>query len=219
MNQTRQGLAMAIGIYAISQLSKNRDIKFIFFIIFASLFHLSALLYLILLILKKFPLSKKVVVLYILCTIVAVFGYDLFVKILIHTKYGLYFGTFYDQKASLSTIVNLIIRIVFLLFVLYYYPQIRRNYKEDILYHMALLCTSFQTLTVISSTFGRITSLFFLSYIILIPKIVYGVKKNKILRLECYLGATLYQIVYYMIMNTSVLVNQYKSVVGNIFND
>ena len=218
MNQTRQGLSMAIGLYAIAHLSKGRNIRFVSFVIFASLFHLSALLYLVLLVLRKVPISKKIFFLYIIGVIAILLGYNFIVSVLVYTKYGLYFGTFYDKQASVSTIINLIIRIIILVFVLLYFSKIKDSTEKNILYHMSFLCTFFQILTVASSTFGRITSLFFLGYIILIPRIVYSIKKNGKLLFQCYCGATLYQIIYYANMKASVLVNDYKFIFNNLTN-
>lgn len=215
MNQTRQGLAMAIGLYALAQLSNGRNIRFVILVILASLFHLSALLYLVLLLLSKIIINKKIVFFYIMGAIAALLGYNFIVSVLLYTKYGLYFGSYYDKQASVSTIFNLIIRIILLIFVLLYFSKIKDSVEKNILYHMSFLCTLFQMLTVVSSTFGRITTLFFLGYIILIPRIAYSIKQNRWLLFQCYCGATLYQIIYYMNMKASVLVNDYRFIFSN----
>lgn len=212
MNQIRQGIAMTIGLYAISKLCKGENIKFFLLIILASLFHMSALIYFVLYFLKDYEINLKIYFIYFMGTLVTLVGYNIFVSIIAFSKYGIYFNSYYDKQFTITSIVNLCVRFIILLFVLYYSKKIKNGLTKNILYHMAFLCTFFQVLTIYSSVFGRVTSLFFIGYVILFPLIISGIgKKNKIKEL-CYIGATLYQFVYYHIMKTSVLVNDYQSI-------
>ena len=138
MNQTRQGLAMAIGIYAISQLCKKRNMAFVFWILFAMCFHTVAIVYLPLYLLRKIKITKKVLMLYLLGTIIVLVGYQFVVILLTYTKYGVYFNSYYDRSNALSTIINLVVRIVMLFLALFYAKKIKEGMSKNILYHMVL---------------------------------------------------------------------------------
>lgn len=210
MNQVRQGVAMTIGLYAISKLCKGENIKFFFFVIFASLFHMSALIYLILYFLKEYKIDLKLCCIYLFGSLIVLGGYNVFTFVISFSKYGLYFNSYYDKQFTITSIANLCVRLMLLTVVMHYSSKVKNGIKKNVLYHMTFLCTFFQVITVYSSIFGRVTSLFFIGYIILFPLVIASSKKQ--VKRLCYLGAGLYQFVYYQMMKTSVLINNYQSI-------
>jgi len=214
MNMSRQGLAIAIGIYAVTKLMQEEKRKFIILILLAASLHLSLILFLILLILKDMEIRYKTLFLYAVGTIGIVIGYELIERILTYTKYGIYINTSYNTSGTLSTILNLGVRLIILVWTLLQAKHLPEGNQKNILYHMALLCTVVQAVTVKASMFGRITTLFFIGYIILIPQLI-GVSRKRtrqLLYFACFVVATLYQCVYFSIMGDSVLVNTYQSI-------
>lgn len=213
MNQTRQGLAMAIGLYAIVHLfSDDKNKGFILFVVLGSLFHMSVLILLPLVFLKKVVISKKIMLIYILGTFGIGYGFNLLFKLVSYTKYAVYINSSYNVQGLASSRINFIIRFVMLLLVLYRFKSLEDSNRKNILYHMVIICTGVQYLTTYYSIFGRVTTPFFMAYIILIPDLInaFNFKYRQIVYYGCVIMASIYQYVYYILMQTSVLVNDYK---------
>lgn len=214
MNQTRQGLSIAIGLYAVALLAKGYVKKFLFWIIVGSLFHITILIFLPLLFLRKIEFNKSAFCIYIALLFIASIGFSIIFRVIQWTRYAIYINSFYDVDGLTSSKLNLVVRIIMLLFALIRYKSIEDSTKKTLLYHMIMICTLIQILTIRSSLFGRITTPFFGAYIFLIPDLIYNVrgKYQKLIYYGCVGVATLYQIVYFSAMHDSVLVNEYKSI-------
>lgn len=218
MNQTRQQLAIAIAVYAVTFLCENKMKQFVVLIIVGSLFHTSILLYLILAILKNIKITKKIMFGYSVLAVILLFSFNILIKILQYTKYGFYLSTSYNSTATDSTIINTLIRVVFLMLVLSRKNYVQNTSKKNILYHMAFLCTIFQLLTIRVSLFGRITTNFFIVYILLIPEIIktYRVRYQKLIWQVCLILSAAYNYIYYYYFKAAVLVNDYHSILEDI---
>lgn len=214
MNQTRQGLAISIGLYAISFLSEGRNKRFIFWILIGSLFHASILIMIPLIFLCDVSVDKKMVTVYLSVPLIFIAGYGLVLKLISYTKYSIYIRSNYDMRGLWSTIANLLVRIIMIIIVMILMKNTRKSKKENSLLHMAFLCTIFQVMAIYSSIFGRVTTSFFIAYIILIPNAV-GNIKSKSIRTIVYFGtvvmAALYHYVYFRIMGDDVGVLIYQN--------
>lgn len=229
MNQVRQGMAMTIGLYALSQLSKMRIGRFLTFLILALSFHTVAAAYLPLFFLRKQRVGTKTVCQYVFITVVIMLFWKELVGIINMTKYAHFVNSEYDMRLTISSIVNLTSRICLAVFALvnigtchdkrHYLSRkckVRSRFAEyecNILCHMILLCTMFQVLTTFCTTFlGRVTTPYFMAYIIVFPKILENVHRNskrKIYAAEMYLFGMFYQLVYYLLMGRAVLAKTY----------
>lgn len=214
MNQTRQGLAIAIGLYAVALLSKGNVKKFLFWIIFGSLFHITLLIFLPLFFLRKIEFNKSALYIYTATIFVLFIGFSIIIQLIQITRYSIYINSFYDLEGLTSSKMNLAVRVIMLILALIRYKSVADSTKKRLLYHMIMICTVFQILTIRSSLFGRVTTPFFGAYIFLIPDLIYSVrgKYQKLIYYGCIGVATLYQIVYFNAMSDSVLVNKYKSI-------
>lgn len=204
MNQVRQGFAMMIVLYAVSFLTSDNKKKFVLWVLVAALVHLSSLIALILLIFYKFEINKKTISVYIVMGICCLlFSTFIFQFISSNFDYGHYlteswrYGA-YNKKA----ILNLIVRIIMLISVMFFSIEIcEQNKSMNVYYHMVFLCTVFQILTVMNNAVGRITTIFFISYLILIPEIV--VKSRQFKNIKQFIYPIMFGIMllYYLVYN------------------
>lgn len=181
MNQVRQALAMMIVLYAISYLRDNLKKKFIIWVIVASLIHMSSLIVLVLLLIYKLELSKKVIRNYILIGIVSVLTSTLIFRVVSYLPFGHYLSESWRYGAfDKNAILNFIVRLTMLICAMLFFKEIsKKNKKISIYYHMIFICTILQAITVLNNAMGRITTFFFLAYLIIIPEIVTNTKLFK----------------------------------------
>lgn len=205
MNQFRQMQAIAIVLLAYKYIDKSM-IKYMLMVVFASSFHSSALIMIPLYFVVKVHINYKLILGYFISCLIAVFLYSEITDLLKKTTYGaIYFGwSDFDYAFGGSAIINLVIRILLLVVCLSVSKQIiRKNLKNEVLYHMIIICTIIQVFTVVSYAFGRITTYFFVYYIILIPEVVQVYKdrissnSKRIYDLLIYAMLFLYQCIYY----------------------
>ncbi len=219
MNMMRQGAAMTIGLYALTCLTSNKKRKYLIFILISSIFHsITAIVFLSFFLLKDIEINKKTIMLYFGTAVFLVVGYEYISRIALYTKYAVYLGEYYNKSGLLSSYANLIVRILMMAIFIILGKYMEQNKKRNILFNMIILCTIFQIVTIRTSVFARITTPLFLAYIILIPCAIRELhsRYKNFLWLVGLIVATLYQIVYYSIMKTSVLVNSYQSILSTI---
>ena len=202
LNQYRQILALAIVLYAITYLLDGNKKAFLIWVVLAAGFHKSSLVTIPLVFLSNIKIAPRIVWLYVLSAVGLWFLNDLLFYLISLTPYGVYVGSAYDQSFLLSTILNLGVRICVLVFCCVFHKRlvsIRPNI--DFFYHLALICTVLQVLTVKSALYGRVTTYFFAGYLILLPEIVANgcsTRRNKlVVNIGLYLVLLAWHIVYY----------------------
>ena len=200
-NQFRQMFAIGITFYNIVHLKENNLKKYIILTIVASLFHNTAILMLPLYWISKIKINKKIILIYIIIGLFMFFGFPIIENLMKNTYYGdVYFGSKYDITTQ-STVLNFFVRVALLVVSLMFLkPVLKRDEKNIILYNMAIFCTLSQVLAMKSYIFARLTTYFFVYYILLIPELVMSfknIKTRKIAILLIVLLFSLYQFVYY----------------------
>lgn len=216
-NQFRQMLAISLILYAY-KFYKSKNLKaYIIIVLCATVMHTSAIIMLPFYWIGDRDINKKNIMLYILFGIFVLFGYNIIEVILEKTAYGKIYMKYdmYNMSFSISSIINLCVRIVMLISCLLFYKKlINRDSDNKFLYNMAFFCTIFQILTLKSYVFGRLTTYFFVYYIFLIPKVLNQFKgKNKVIvLLILILGFSAYQYIYYISDNGAISggYNEYK---------
>lgn len=180
-NQFRQMFAIALVLYAIKYIKQKRLVPYILCILIATSFHNSAIIMLPVYFITKIKLEKKVWIAYAIIAVIAFFSFDMIKLVLQNTYYGkIYFGSQYDVGGKLSSVFNLVFRIGLLGGCLAFYPKmIKAEQNNQILYHMAILCTILQLVTIRSYIFGRLTTYFFIFYVLLIPEMIETIFKTK----------------------------------------
>lgn len=207
LNQSRQMLAIAIVFYSI-QYIKTKNIKgFIFFVLLATTIHSSAIVFLPFYYLCRLNINKKNMCIYIGISFFCYFFFDILLSFINQTTYGqIYQNTSYYTE-SLSSILNLGVRVIMLILVLIFSKKtINEDENNKIFYNLVIWCTIIQLLTTKIYIFGRITTYFFTSYILLIPNIINSIAKDRKNR-ELYiaivlLGFALYHLIYFQ--NTAI---------------
>lgn len=215
MNQSRQALSIAIALYAIKYLNSGQNKKFVIWILIAASIHFSAIIMMILLFLSKIKVDFKVIRRYIIISIIAFININLIVNIIEHTKYSIYIGSKYDFSVGSTVILNMAVRLALLICVIFFMKRIKKNTYTNILYHMALLCTSFQLLAIKTALFGRLTTYFFIAYILLIPLILKSIKQ-KYIRALAYIAVFIifgiYHYIYFTVMGGAMGIDVYNNI-------
>ncbi len=223
MNQTRQGLAMAVCLFAVTFLVKGKRLIYLLIVALMLSFHLvTAVMFLPLVFLVKIRANHKTLIAYAGMAVLVVLGSGVLRNVLARTRYGLYFEEGYDQyfmagstSVGLTTTqLNLIVRLILLVIVLVLARKVTDGLDKNVLYHMVILCTIVQTAAVQIVQLSRTTTPLFLAYVILLPKCLEGLEfeNKKIMVLAAIAMETLYQAVYFYFMWRSVLVNGYSCV-------
>lgn len=177
----RQTLAMSITTLAFFSLKDRKPWKFLFLVIMASLFHRSALIFLIAYPIATMKLGWKhiIVATFVFCLF---FGAQNIVKSLMEkfladTQYEAYI----DREITL-TFSGFIIQGTIFAFCLMYYPIVRQRYEHaDVLYNLVFIGLMFQIFSSMLAEFFRISIYFSMFSIILIPLAI-STESNKKLR-------------------------------------
>ncbi len=200
-NQYRQMLAIALVFFSYNFIVPKRNLpKFLMTIIIAASIHNSALIFLPIYFISKINITKQTLIIYAALTVLIHILYSPLLALVSQTHYGqMYFGSYLDLSFKLSTILNLLIRLVLLAFcIIPYKKMLELDNKAKCLYHTIIICTIIQTFVVRSYTFGRLTTYFFVFYLILIPNILFYIYKNNIKLLYCVIAFFVcYELTYY----------------------
>lgn len=205
MNQFRQMFAIAVSFFAYKYIDKS-IVKYMLLILIAALFHSSAIIMIPLYFVVKFEINYKIIITYITMSTISLLCYDKILILLSKTTYGsTYIGwSKYNGSFETSVIINLFVRIILLVISMGVYRRIvDKKPKSKILYHMIIICTILQIFTVFSYIFGRITTYFYVYYILLLPDVIkeyrkfFAVNSKWMYDLIVYLTIFLYECVYY----------------------
>lgn len=211
MNMMRQGLAMAIGMYAICHLAEHKRVSFVVFVLIGALFHYVILMFLPLAFISNKKISISDITKYGVACALLYAGFGVVLNIVSHTIYSFYLNSAYENR-GMSIYINLAVRLLLIIIVVVYLDSLNDEFKNNLLIHMVIWCTILQVLTTKASMFGRTTTPFFLPYVVLIPEIAGVSRRKKLVNAGIYIAATLYHIVYFSVSGSSVLGTTYKTI-------
>lgn len=180
-NQFRQMLAIAITFYGFKYI-KNRDLKkYIVTIFLAFSIHKSAIIMLPCYWIGNLKLQRKSILFYVFLSILIYFLYDSIESIFLQTSYGqTYLLNAYFDVVEKSSLFNLFFRVALFVFCYYLTKRSQKNTREiTLLRNLCFICILFQIMTIKSYVFGRITTYFFVYFILLIPLAINQIKMNK----------------------------------------
>ena len=224
-NQFRQSLALAICLLNIENAREQKTKRFIALQILATIAHTTSIIFLPTLFLAKIKFNKKMLLIYTLFSFAAyIFGSSL-LRFLSFTSYGQrYLGGRFDYVSESSNTL-LIIRILLFAIVLIVgaiigKQQIKTNREKKKendnthpLYHMAAICTIIQIVATKSYIFARLTTYYYLAYVILIPELIARLKMKKkqktAIMLVVLLLLLLYKVIYYQTMGPGAGIDNY----------
>ncbi len=193
----RQTLALSIILFSYKYLIERRLIPFIIVIIFGSLFHFSAIVFLIAYPLSRMKIGWKQVV-GVLAALVAAYLFrpqiiGLLSNLNMNDQY-----TYYLEHGTTLTISGFLIQLFIYLFCLYFKNDILKcDNKNLTLYNLLFLGLVFQAFATVIAEFFRISMYFSIFSIVLIPKAIVA-EKDKYLRVIIYFVVLAALILYIM---------------------
>lgn len=204
MNQFRQMFAIAVVFYAYKYINVSFQ-KYVVLILVAGCIHSSALIMIPVYFVVKIKLTKKVVGIYFISMLLIGGLWEFIKKLIEFTPYYYYLGwEEYDTSLKNSTLMNLFVRIILVCFCLLLKKRVTKcSEKNEVLYHLVLICTMLQVVSVYISMFSRITTYFYCFYILLLPEVFSAIKNRFVVSNRQYISIgicfvlLLYQLVYF----------------------
>lgn len=205
-NQVRQVAAIAIIAYSYKFLKKENFKLFVTTIIVASLFHLSALVFMMAWFIRKIKINFKNIFIYMIVGVIFFLFFDKLVNLFNFISYIRTYSSSetYSMEYGMSTILNFIVRLLMYLGCLMFAKKTVAREKYTVaLYNIVAICTVLQIGAISFNIFGRITTYFYIAYIFLIPEVLKTIKELFSERdgILIYIGSSLlfciYNVVYY----------------------
>jgi hypothetical protein len=165
----RQTLALSITMLAYFPAKNRKMWKFIFLVAIATLFHSSAIIFLLV-----YPFAqKKLGYMHLIIAgvvLVAFLGFQGQVRSLIASVFeDSYLGGYADQDATLS-FAGFIIQVLMFAFSLLYYPNVVKKHENaKILYNLSFIGMLFQLFTALIAEMFRVSMYFSFFNVLLIP--------------------------------------------------
>lgn len=169
LNGLRQSIAMVLIMVSYLYLKNKKPIKFILLVLFASLFHLSSIVFLIM-----YPICRiKFGLLHIIAFIILLvlfLGFQSTVRNLLTRLIGdSQYSGYTDREVTLN-FSGLIIQVCMFVFNLFYYLKLTKEDKNAIiLYNMAFIGLSLQLFSSMIAEFFRLSYYFSFANILLVP--------------------------------------------------
>lgn len=179
----RQAVALSFTMLSFFSIKNKRPIKFIILVLLASLFHRTALIFLI-----TYPIanSKMNKMHFIVATVVIalfIFGQSFIRNFMQEYLEDTQYEGYINRTVNL-TVSGLVIQLVIFIFCLYYYPAVSKNYKSaNILYNMSYLGVLFQIFSSMIAEMFRVSMYFSVFNLILIPMVISVESDSKLKRL------------------------------------
>lgn len=170
-NLVRQSMAMAIVLNSIKYIEERNLKKFILNIFIASLFHRTAMIFIILYFTSKYKINIKYFFVMILSAIGIILFGDKIISILMNSSER--YLDYTDKISSGNGYGMLAMLIIVLLFGLIFGKNSDEDkFKLKIHYHMIILAILMQLLALKFSLFSRVTSYFSIGLIVFISNII-----------------------------------------------
>lgn len=177
----RQTIAISILLFSIQYVLSNKKIKFVLLVLLAASFHKTALIFMIVYLLKWFDINKigikKLVVIYLIIFIFRQPIVTLFINV--------FYSSYNNYIISGSGYFLLLILVSLAVFI-YYFINKKKLYNDELklFYNIYLFSILFQILATSQGYINRITLYFMIPIIVLLPNII---PKNKFGKYTMYL--------------------------------
>lgn len=202
-NQFRQILAVSIVLYSWRYIKLKKMYMYFIWICIAACFHVSALVMLPVYFIANWDINFKNMMIYMCVCIVLIYGMDIVMGMLRNTSYGGYVNGNYDVEFGKSAIMNTGVRCIMLIGCMCFKNElIKKDESNKSLYNIVILCTIVQILALFSHLFARVSTYFFVFYILLIPRIIEAVtkkvKEKWIVYIALFIVLLLYHNIYFL---------------------
>lgn len=177
LNLVRLFLALGICLYALDFLICKKFLQFTITIIFASLFHTSALVFLLIYIFKFVHLTKiNIIFFFVACIITYLFG-DKIVSLLMRSFSTYYYERYGSLIGEGSGTGMLLMLIVIFVFCMFHYRMVNKMDENfSIWLQMVLICIGLTVLALHLNVAARLTWYFKTALIILLPNTFLNIK-------------------------------------------
>lgn len=180
----RQTLAMSLTGLSYFGIKKRKPILFIIFVLLGSLFHSTALIFLIAYPMARWKLGLPHIISFVISIILFV-SFQSAIRGWITKYIGFEHISNYGDSEKAATFSGFIIQFAIFVFALVYYHNVRKKYKyADILYNLSFIGLVFQLFSSMIAEFFRISMYFSFFNIILIPLVISAEPNKKISLLE-----------------------------------
>lgn len=199
LNGIRQSLAIGIVLYSLHFLISKKPWKFIFVILTASLFHVSALVFLVLAITRKVKISfRTLIISFTFLLLIFVFSNQI-VTFLLGISFIQKYSYYLNSGVGLNY-TNLIIH--FTIFVFIYTVLIHDNYNEmnNIITQSLIMGLGFLILSTVVAESFRLALYFNIITVIAIPVAIEKIKKRNV-RTYIFVGILFLLILYTYVSN------------------
>jgi len=199
MNGIRQFLASAIAFTSIKFLMNGSWKRYMVVVLFASLFHLSALILIPIYFIVRFKAWSKVTIALVLLSIVIVIGYGQFSTLLFSAIQDTQYGNYKDFNEGGASILRVVVNAIPLVIAFLGRDRLRKIFpNSDVVVNMTLLGFVFMLIATQNWIFARFTIYFSLFQLILISWIIklFREKDEKLIYygvLTCYLFYFFYE--------------------------
>lgn len=176
----RQMIAMAIVINSYSFIKEKKPIKFILVVLLASLFHKTAIIFLIAYFFRYIKINKKnFTIEIVLFLIMQIVGFYIIIN-LARQIYPYYIPENITFSTSGLTQAFVILFYLIVGLYLYYYKTSKNNKEIDIIYNIMFVAFFIQSFTNRLPMINRIMWYFYIFIIIFLPNIVGDIENKKI---------------------------------------
>jgi len=204
----RQSIAIAIVLLGYEYIKSRKLIKFIIVILIASLFHYSAIVFLIVYPISKIKFSYLVVILQAIIGVALYFAFDILINFAfrLFPQYQAYTASgYFDGNVRIASILNFFVILSILLLGLFtklgkhklpanetnrvYNANLDLYYlnEDNLLLHIISLGVISYFIAINASLLDRVAMYFFIFTIILVPKAISNIRNRKMLTLVTYL--------------------------------
>lgn len=185
LNLMRQALACSIILLSLNFVIERKPLKFILTIIFATLFHSSAIIFLCIYPLYKIKYNKKSFYIYLIISVVGFLLCPFIIKVLINNlgKYQSYIlnGKFVDSNYFGAVLKFLLYLFLYAISHFLYYQN--DNFCDENKYKLFLIMSGltmiFQCMSIKIEIINRLVPYFIVAFIIILPNVIADVKKSK----------------------------------------
>jgi hypothetical protein len=188
-NIVRQGLAVTIIMYAITNMMAGHKVKYIVLVLFAALFHKISLVFLPFIFIYKIQYKTIAWIIFglLITTFLLLIKSDIIISLfsvipVIGESYMRYFmSDFYGSEMEIST-TGLIARLIPGILILLFAPQILNKYPHyGAVVMMVLVYICFVLFWTKYFLFYRLIQFFLLSLVFMLPPLISSIRKNNLL--------------------------------------
>ena len=187
-NGIRQYTAVYIIIYALFKLMKGKKYLYTILVLVASLFHVSAWIFFVFLLLDKLLIKeipkKFIIVAIIVLFILSLFDLTKYYKIIIQyiPQYRSYIGSSYMKRLSFQGIITKIPKLMIVLYCALGLDMEKQDIKKRYLINISYMACSIMVLSFTSSIIWRFYQYF--DFFIIFPVMIFANNKRKIRQIK-----------------------------------